>query len=149
MNFSKAQYRFVTICVFILNLKQWKNYVHKIFQHARTNNPWGHFQLAPFTFFLLSIYLIIFIFYSNRFWVKSQSSFHKNSWWYLVVFYPNHNFVLHCKLGCLFDSWKNDHSNWKCRGFIETKRYCLWNFVWGINNDFLQRFKNWSLSKGM
>ena len=92
---------------------------------------------------------IILIFHSNRFWVKSQSSFHKNSWWYLVVFHSNHNFVLHCKLGCLFDSWKNDHSDWKCWGFIQTKRYCLWNFVWRINNDILQRFKNWSLSKGI
>jgi hypothetical protein len=70
--------------------------------------------------------------------VISLGDFYTYCWWYLVVLYTYHHFILHCQSSSLPHSWADDHTHWKCWGFGRTN----WDFVWNsrkwIHYDIFQ-----------
>lgn len=87
--------------------------------------------------------------YHHRIRVDAQSSLDQNSWRDMVVFHPNHHFILHCQSGRLLDSRANGIPHWFSGWFGKTNQDRIWGCQRWINNDLLQgkeltKYSQWS-----
>lgn len=76
--------------------------------------------------------------YHHRIRADAQSSIDQNSWRDMVVFHPNHHFILHCQSGCLLDSRENGIPHRFSRWSGKANQDRIWGGQRWINNDLLQ-----------